>query len=227
MTKSRNLIAPRRAWSDFELAVMRMHYPNTIAGDLAELFNRPVYSVYAKAKKLGLEKSPEFLASPASGRTGHDERGQGGQFRPGIVPKNKGKKFPGRTSSTSFQKGRAAHEARNYLPIGSLKIADGGYLVRKVTDDPTLVPARRWVAVHRLLWIEANGPIPDGHVITFKPGTRTTVLEEIVLENLECISLADNCRRNSFHNHGPEIAKVVQLRGAITRQINKRLKESQ
>lgn len=226
MTKSRRLIAPRRAWSDFELEVMRLHYPNTRAADLAELFNRAIHMVHSKAQKMGLAKSAEFLAGPACGRTGHDDRGRGGQFRPGFVPANTGKKFPGRTSSTSFKKGRAAAEARNYVPIGTLKIADYGYLVRKVTDDRSIVPARRWVAVHRLLWIEANGPIPDGCVIAFKPGMRTTVLEEITLDRIECISLADNCRRNSFHNHGPEIAKIVQLRGAITRQINKRLKES-
>jgi hypothetical protein len=30
-------------------------------------------------------------------------------------------------------------------------------------------------------------------------------------------------RRNSYHQYGPEVAKAVQLRGAITRQINKRI----
>ena len=29
-------------------------------------------------------------------------------------------------------------------------------------------------------------------------------------------------RRNSAHNRGPEIARLIQLKGAITRQINKR-----
>lgn len=32
-------------------------------------------------------------------------------------------------------------------------------------------------------------------------------------------------RRNTVHNLPPELAKVVQLRGAINRQINKRAKE--
>lgn len=28
--------------------------------------------------------------------------------------------------------------------------------------------------------------------------------------------------RNTMHNYGPEIARVIQLKGAITRQINRR-----
>lgn len=223
MTKSRRILAPRRAWSEFELAVMRMHYPQTIAADLAELFNRPVYTVYAKAKKLGLEKSPAFLASSASGRTGHDDRGRGGQFRPGLVPANKGRKFPGTGTATTFKKGQVSV---NTMPIGSYRVNADGFVERKFAQVPGPY-TRRWIPVHRDVWIAANGPIPAGHVIAFKPGKRTTNPEEISLEILECITYADNLRRNSFHNRGPEIAKIVQLRGAITRQINKRLKESQ
>ena len=48
------------------------------------------------------------------------------------------------------------------------------------------------------------------------------VLKEITLDKVECISLADNMRRNTCHQYGPEIAKLIQLRGAVTRQINKR-----
>lgn len=223
MTKSRSLIAPRRVWSEFELEVMRKHYPITSAANLAELFNREIYTVYAKAKRLGLAKSPEFLASPASGRTGFDGRGQGGQFRKGLVPANKGKKFPGRVTPTTFQKGQVSV---NTMPIGSYRVNADGFVERKFAQVPGPY-TKRWIPAHREVWIAANGPIPAGHVIAFKPGKRTTDPAEISLEILECLTFAENLRRNSFHRHGPEIAKIVQLRGAITRQINKRLKESQ
>lgn len=223
MTKSRSLIAPRRAWSDFELEVMRKHYPITSAANLAELFDREIYTVYAKAKRLGIAKSAEFLASAASGRTGFDGRGQGGQFRPGLVPANKGKKFPGTGSATTFKKGQVSV---NTMPIGSYRVNADGFVERKFAQVPGPY-TKRWIPLHRELWIAANGPIPAGHVIAFKRGARTTDPAEISLEILECLTFAENLQRNSFHRHGPEIAKIVQLRGAITRQINKRLKESQ
>lgn len=188
MTKSRGLIAPRRSWSDYELEVLRMHYPITTAANLAELFNRPVYTVYAKAKKLGLAKSPEFLASPASGRTGFDGRGQGGQFRPGLVPANKGKKFPGRVTETTFKKGQVSV---NTMPIGSYRVNADGFVERKFAQVPGPY-TKRWIPVHREVWIAANGPIPAGHVIAFRPGKRTTDPAEISLEILECITYADN-----------------------------------
>ncbi len=122
-----------------------------------------------------------------------------------------------------------AAEARNYVPIGSHRLStDGyGYLERKVTDDPSFVPARRWVGVHRLVWIEANGAIPDGHVVAFKRGQHTAALEGIKLDRLELLSRADLARRNSpYLNWPPEISRLVQLRGALTRQINRRAKEA-
>jgi hypothetical protein len=47
----------------------------------------------------------------------------------------------------------------------------------------------------------------------------------ITLGRLELISRAENMRRNSYHTRYPkEVAQLIQLRGALNRQINKRLK---
>jgi len=97
-----------------------------------------------------------------SGRTGHFEKGHTVQ-RNNPVPKGDG---PGR-----FKRGTLnGAAARNYVPIGSLRWSKDGYLERKVTDDPSLWPARRWVGEHRLMWEAAHGPIPDGHVVVFLDG---------------------------------------------------------
>lgn len=118
--------------------------------------------------------------------------------------------------------GRAQH---NYVPIGSHRISKEGYLERKVTDDPALVPARRWVAVHRLVWEAANGPIPKGHVVGFLAEKRTQIEAEITLDRLELIPRAELMRRNSLHTRLPkEVRQVVQLRGALNRMINRRAK---
>ena len=53
----------------------------------------------------------------------------------------------------------------------------------------------------------------------------TTEPDQITADRVECITRAENMRRNTYHRYGPEVAKLVQLRGAINRQIRKREKE--
>ena len=120
------------------------------------------------------------------------------------------------------KKGRKPQEASNYQPIGTLRVcAKDGYLQRKVSDDTSINPAQRWEFVHRSVWVAANGPIPPGHIVVFKRGMVTAVLEDITTERLECITRAENMRRNSYHTRHPEMVKLYQLKGAINRQTNR------
>lgn len=226
MTKSRGILAPRRPWSEVELELLRRNYADSRTEDLALVLGRTLSQVYTKARKVGLAKSEAYLASPAACRLRRgDNVGKAHRFEKGHVPANKGLRRPGwnagRMRETQFQKGQMPH---TWKPIGSLRINADGYVDRKVSD--TGYPPRDWVGVHRLVWIDAHGPIPAGHVITFKPGRRTTDVDAITVDSLELTSRADLARRNHARNLGPEYVKVVQLRGAITRQINKRLKEA-
>jgi hypothetical protein len=54
---------------------------------------------------------------------------------------------------------------------------------------------------------------------------RTTVEAEVTAERLECISKADNLQRNHPRTKHPELARLVQLKGAITRQVNRITRE--
>ncbi len=219
-------MSPRRFWQASELEVLRDLYSDVPAADVAALLARPVGQVHQTAARYGLSKSAHFRESDLSGRI---KRGKqlpsivATQFKLGIVPWNKGASYMpgGRCVETQFKPGRAPHEARNYAPIGSLRVSKEGYLERKITDNPALAPTRRWTAVHRLVWIDTNGPIPDGHIITFRPGCKTNTLEIITADKLECISRAENARRNHPNSSNPELAKLVQLKGAITRQVNR------
>jgi hypothetical protein len=151
------------------------------------------------------------------------------RIRPGSVPWNKGTHFVagGRSAETRFKPGRPAHESRNYVPIGSLRVSNDGYLERKVTDDPGIYPARRWVPVARLVWEAANGPIPAGHIVVYRQGMKTAIEADVTVERLECISRAENARRNHPASRDPELARLVQLKGAITRQVNRITREAQ
>ena len=155
--------------------------------------------------------------------------GNATSFKKGNIPWNKGIHFVsgGRSAETQFKKGQMSGAAQhNYVPIGTLRISRGGYyLERKMTDDPSLVPVRRWEAVHRMVWQAAHGPIPDGHIVVFRPGMKTVVESEITIDRLECITRAENLRRNGVWRD-PELGKLYQLKGAIARQVNRIKKES-
>ncbi|GKS97018.1 HNH endonuclease [Acidovorax sp. SUPP2825] len=234
MTKSRNILPARRAWTPHELRRLQELYPDLLASSVARELGRPVEAVYRKARELGLCKSDAFTASDLSRRIkrGHQLPSMvASRFQPGSRPWNKGVKgstgtHPN-TRATQFKKGqRRGAASHNYVPIGSERICTDGYLERKMTDDPSIYPARRWVAVHRLVWIGAHGAIPDGHIVVFRPGKKTVKSLEITVDRLECITRAENARRNHPRSKSPELARLVQLKGAITRQVNRIARES-
>lgn len=211
----------RKPWTDPDLALLKTLYPNTPTKQVATVLQRNIGTVYRKANLLGLTKSKAFLASPESGRT-NGIKGKDTRFKKGNIPWNKGmkgRKATGRAVETQFKPGQLnGRAAEMYQPLGSERVTRDGIRQRKIRDDG---PSQyRWRAVHALLWEEHNGPIPKGHIVVFKDGNR----ENITLENLELITRAELMNRNSYHNYPKEIAELIQLRGAVQRQINKRMK---
>lgn len=215
----------RRFWTEAERNEVRRRYPHERTADIARDLERSVGAVYDQANIMGLHKSPEFLSSDASTqfKTGHAPT----QFKAGAKPWNKGK--PGSTGKhpnsqrTQFKAGRKPEACRNYRPVGSLRLNDG-YLERKVTDDQSVYPARRWVFYHRLVWEAANGPIPANHAVVFRDGIIRTDPELITLDVLELISRAELMRRNSRHNLPEEVKELIILKTRITRAITRRFK---
>ena len=212
----------RKAWFPADIEILMELYPDHTSAHVGQVLGRSVSSVHNKAFALGLEKSDSFWQSDASGRAQkgkQDPRIKATQFKPGMAPWNKGK--PGttghhpNTKATQFKKGATP---RSTLPLGSLRMTKDGYMERK---EP-----RGWVAVHRLVWERANGPIPKGHIVRFKTGMKTAIEAEVTLERLECITRAENANRNSFRRFGPEMAQLYQLKGAIARQLNRISKEA-
>ncbi len=224
MTKSRGIMAPRQPWSAADLDILRTRYPNEPTQALAGSLGRTVSRVYQKANALGLQKSEAFKASPASGRT-TGRQGIGTRFEKGAAPWNKGTHFAagGRSVETRFKFEQSPH---NTLPIGSLRIAPDGSLQRKINNNPGSNSVR-WRGLHELVWTAVHGPVPPKHIVVFKPGCKTIDPDQITVDQVECISLADNMRRNTLRRYPTEIAQLIQLRGAVTRQINKRSSSEQ
>lgn len=216
-------------WTPRDEALLRDLYPDHTTLAVAALLGRSVSKVYAKACRLGLSKSADFLAGPYSGRMrlGQNPNSVPTRFKAGQVSWNKGRKgvtgtHPN-TRSTQFKKGEMNGAAQhNYVAIGSVRINGDGHLERKTTDDPSLYPARRWTPVYRLVWEAQMGPIPRGHVVVFKPSCKTVVEAEITVDRLECISRAELGRRNNvWRRNSPEMASLIGIKGAITRQVNR------
>jgi hypothetical protein len=220
MTKSRGILAPRAVWTEDQLGMLRSLFPNHKTADVATMIGLSASVVNGKAKRLGIKKTAEYLASPAACRLRKgDGVGAGTRFQKGHSSWNKGTKgIHTGGEETQFKPGQTPH---NTLPIGTYRLGKDGTLQRKINNDKGSNSVR-WRGVHELVWREANGPVPPRHIVIFKPGMRTTVLEEITLDRVECISLAENMRRNTRHNLPKELADLIALRGALNRQINKR-----
>lgn len=191
-------------WSDSDKELLRQLYPDDSNDTLGRIFGRSPKYVQRKAWEMGLRKSEAYMASNP------------GAFKPGQKPWNKGMKgldIGGK--ATRFQKGRKPH---TWNPIGHERVTKDGYLQRKVTDTGYTPDDYRMV--HHLAWEKHHGrPVPEGHAVVFRDGNK----RNFAPANLELVTRAELMRRNSYHtNLPPELARIVQLRGVITRKINRR-----
>ena len=231
MTKSRGINRPRHRWDAVEIAALREFFPHVPTRIIAAALGTTETAACRQARKLGLRKTARYLASPLACRLRRGGNiGAEYRFKKGQVPANKGLRrpgwAPGRMAETQFKKGRPASSARNYVPIGTEKVdTKRGVLVRKLTDDPSVVPVMRWKPVHVLVWEAARGRVPQGHIVIFRRGMKTFVADEITLDRLELVSLAENMRRNTVHNLPAPLPQLVQLRGVLNRKINRLEKE--
>jgi len=194
-----------KPWSPQDEADMKRLFPVNEIRVLEKLFGRAEKAITAKAHKLGLVKAEGYTPP----RRGCFEKGQ--------QPWNKGIPFsPPGSEKGRFKPGQKPH---TWQPIGSERETKEGYLQRKMTD--TGYPPHDWVEVQRIEWEKHFGPIPDGHVVLFRDGDK----RNFEPANLELISRAENMNRNSYHRYGPEIAQLYQLKGALSRKMNRRSRE--
>ena len=68
-----------------------------------------------------------------------------------------------KTRATRFKKG---DRPPNELPVGSVVVNSYGYKLRKRRMEGALW--ERWEFLHKAVWEERNGPVPEGMVVTFK-----------------------------------------------------------
>lgn len=89
--------------------------------------------------------------------------GRTGQLKKGVTPWNKGLKGYCASPETQFKKG---HAPSNSAPVGHEYITWDGYVYRKFEGESEMK------LKHVYLWEQANGKLPDGHVLIFKDGNK-------------------------------------------------------
>ncbi len=127
--------------------------------------------------------------------------GRTGRFEKGQTSHNKGKKMTPelyeKCKGTMFKKGNIPH---NHRPEGSERISKDGYVEIKVAEP------NKWMLKHRLVWQQANGEIPEGHIVIFRDNNK----HNISLENLMLISRSENLIING-HNLSGTINETKDL----------------
>src|SRR4029077_5039769 len=199
-------------WPREQLRLLREHYPHRPTRECVPLCGHSVSSIYAHAGSLGLHKTAAFLASLASGiMIKGTTRGAEHRFPKGHVPANKGTRRPGwhtgRMRETQFKKGQFPfNRDPGFYVLGALRVNADGYIDMRVSFEPG---AKGWRALHRILWEDRHGPIPRDHVVVFR--NRDPL--DCWYDNLELISRAELCRRNSVHNLPAPLKRTIHALG--------------
>lgn len=204
-----------RRWTKAEDDFMRENYPHESNSLICERLNRPLRSVYSRAKILSLKKTPEFMKDQWQMLAKNlQESGKSHRYCKGNVPVNKGKKMLEsvykRVQHTFFREGNIP---ANYKPVGYERINKDRYIEVKITE-PNVFQAK-----HRIVWEETFGSIPAGHNVQFRDGNR----QNLSPDNLYLISRSEQLKKeNSMYARYPkEIQLAIQAKGALQRQINK------
>ena len=138
-----------------------------------------------------------------TGRTGH--------FQKGNTPHNAGTKGLMKPNKTSFKTGQVPPNRR---PMYSERTNKEGYIEIKVPErNPHTGHATRFKLKHRWVWEQANGPIPDGHVLRFKDADKANC----ELSNLELMPMGVNAilNKRGFTTMPAEIKPTAKLMAQI------------
>ena len=161
-----------------------------------------------------------YKALATTGKRYGIKSGRTGQFKKGHQPWNKGKKgisYEG-MRLTQFKKGNKPH---NWVPIGTERISKKGYIQIKIQEGKS---QKNWKAKHILIWEDAHGPVPKGHVVIF--GDRNK--RNFDLDNLILVSRAQLARmnQNNLIQDDADLTKTGIIIADLYGKIGERKKKS-
>lgn len=196
---------------------MREHYADKTALSVGMAIGKTESQVHNKAFHLKLKKSPVFLTM-AGRELSMRESAKVGRFKSGHQTWNKGIKgstgLHDASRASQFKVGQLPH---NHHPIGYERIDCEGYLHRKISD--TGHTKRDFKLVHHIIWQSVHGEIPSGCYIVFADGNKAN----FDIDNLVCLTKAENMKRNTIHRFSPELKEAIRL----TKKLQKLIKQEE
>jgi len=206
------------AWNQDEIDYLIKTFPDNPTKLIAEKLNRNIKSVYTMAYKYNLYKSDEYLKTTLKIICRQSAlKNTSGQWTKGHQPINKGmrwdefmsKEGQQRSFQTTFKAGHLPHNTKTDGQV-TIRIDKRG-----VKNQFIRLSLAKWIPLSHYNWIQANGPIPKGHIVVFKD--KNTLNAK--LENLELITKAENCRRNSIMRFPPELRSTIKALGKLKKTI--------
>ena len=183
-------------WTLEETELLIEYYPHRSTKEVAFITGKSISQCYAKAFALQLHKTPEYLATEASGRL--QKGNQATQFHKGHQPWNKGMKgldIGGKESQ--FKKG---HVPANHKEVGAERIDEDGYTYIKIAEHT------RWVLKHRHIYEQHHGKLEPHMRVIFKDGDRANC----AIDNLEAITKVENMQRNTVTKYPQPLRQTIK-----------------
>lgn len=191
-----------KTWTDEQEQYLIANYATTNNTDLAKILGKNnADRVMAKAFRLGLKKSKEFLTEQRK------TLGQNGQFKKGLIPHSKGKKLSDATKAklakTMFKSGNRPHNAQT---VGIEREDKDGYLMVKIAEPNV------WRYKHHIAFGEE---VPKGFNVIFIDGNK----RNFERSNLALLSDADLMRQNTMHRFPPELISLIRTVNKLKKRV--------
>ena len=224
-----------RGWPEEVIAWLRENVPGRTTKQVTELINQQGFD-----KKYGMVFSDAAIKGAKnrygikSGTTGGVPKGYSLKYPKGmesyirsIAVGRKTKEIAELVSvhfgiefrATMFKKGDVP---ANHMEVGEYTHTTDGYLIRKVKEIGQ--QWERFEFVHRAVWEEHNGPVPEGKMVSFLDGNK----DNCNIENLVLIDNEENLEmnRSQLRFTDPERTKTGTLvaKARVTVRQKKRRK---
>ena len=197
-------------WTESQVSLLEKNYKDMDMDQLVRLIGRDKRSIYYKAYVMGLRRDKAYLQGLGLRlkKTGKSHR-----FRKGHTPWNKGMK--GLTIGGLETQFKSGHEPWNTKNDGAITMRNDRNGVPQLLIR---IAKGKWEYLARHIWREHHGEIAPGMVIRHKNGNSL----DCDIENLECITRAENMRRNMIHHYPDEIISSIKKIGKLKRILTKK-----
>lgn len=210
----------KEVWTDAETNRLVELYADTHTRVLADIFQKSESKIYAKANRMGLKKSTDYMKMELD-RQGMRirELGAKSRFQKGQTPINKGVKM----SQEVYEKVKHTMFKKNHEPVntkydGHERIcAKDGYILIRVRKG-------KYVHKHRWIWENAHGAIPENHVVVFRDKNKLN----LTIDNLELISRDELARRNKaeFDSMPEDLKGLIKIKNKLELKIKQNGKKN-